>query len=67
MTTVVIRTRLDVTFVRELSVFLWITEQMTVISLHNIKGLLAFITKMERAYCAVRAEPLDVINIKSSL
>ena len=42
-----------------LCVFLWISEQTAIISVHIINWLV-FITEMECVYCAVRAESLNV-------
>jgi hypothetical protein len=40
----------------------WISEQTAIISIYNTK-FLNFINEMDRVYCAVRAEPLTIIQV----
>ena len=42
--------------------FVWISEQPPIISLYGINPFV-FITGMERVYCAVRTESLNVIYV----
>ena len=46
--------------------FVWIWEQTAIISLHNLNWLV-FITETECVYCAVRAGPLYIIDVNSSV
>jgi len=46
--------------------FVWIWEQTAIISLYNINWLV-FITETGCAYCAVRIEYLEVVQVKFSL
>jgi hypothetical protein len=46
--------------------FVWISEQTAIISLYSINWLV-FITEVESAYCAVRAESLYKNEHVSSL
>jgi len=42
--------------------FVWISEQTAIISLYNINWLV-FITDEECVYCAVRSDPLSIIQV----
>jgi hypothetical protein len=46
--------------------FVWISEQTAIISLYSINWLV-FMTETESVYCAVRAETLRAIQIRSVL